>query len=217
MDKSIMVLIKNRNLQMVFLAGLAFITIFCNLGTGSLITWDEAMHASIAKEMFYSGEYLSLYCNGKYWPIKTPLIFWHMAVCFKLFGISELSARIPTALYGFLSIGIAYFWGRKYFSHYAGLIAGVFVLSHLHFLGFSRIAMLDVPLGFFMAGSLLAYRMGLNKQSYFYLAGFGMGLAVMSKGVIGFFPACIIVVDVIWFKRQVLLQSWKFWMIFSRS
>lgn len=91
------------------------------------------------------------------------------------------------------------------------------LIKRIHILGFSRMAMLDVPFGFFMAGSLLAYRMGLNKPSYFYLAGLGMGLAVMSKGVIGFFPACIIVVDVIWFKRQVLLQSWKFWMIFSRS
>lgn len=183
--------------NIILLVTMSGAIIFYNLGQGSLWDWDEAIYASVAKEMVQDGNGLSLHLNGHYWPEKPPLMIWCMAAAYKTLGVNELSARLPAAIFGWLSVLLVYWIGVRLFNHWAGLLSGIFLATNWHFLLLSRMAMLDVPLLFFISASLWFYWLGREKPWYFLLAGLCMGLGVMTKSLVGFFPLPIILLHLL--------------------
>lgn len=175
----------------VLLISISGFLLFYHLGKGSLWDWDEAIYASVAKEMVDGGDYLSPHLNGKYWPEKPPLLIWCMAGAYRAFGVSEFSARLPAAIFGLFSVILIYRIGARFFERRAGLLAGFLLVSNLHFLLLSRMAMLDVPLAFFISAALYFIWLGRDKPAYLLLAGAATGLAVMTKSLVGFFPFLI--------------------------
>jgi hypothetical protein len=66
----------------------ALLYIFIRLGATTLIDWDEAIYAKVAKNIVQNGEWLSLKWLSKdeYWFEKPPLYMWFTAFAFKLTG-----------------------------------------------------------------------------------------------------------------------------------
>lgn len=170
----------------------AGVLVFWRLGQGSLWDWDEAIYGSVAKQLSAGGDWLTLRLGGRYWPEKPPLVLWCQALMFRGWGVGEFTARFPSALCGWLSVGLAYLAGRRFFSPRAGLLAGVFLLTTLHFLMLSRMAMLDVPMGFFIAYAIFGYWDGLRREWQLAAAGIAVGLAVMTKGAVGLLPWAVL-------------------------
>ena len=101
-------------------------TIFLpNLGRTGLWDMDEPIYASVAREMFQSGDWVVPLFNGQVFLEKPPLMFWTMMAGFELFGVNELGARFFSAVMGMGTALVAFHLGRILFSARVGFWAGL--------------------------------------------------------------------------------------------
>jgi len=68
----------------------------------------ESNYALTAKEMVLSGDWLSPQIYGTYWYDKPIMIYWLIALGFKIFGIADWVVRLPSAIFGALSVATMY-------------------------------------------------------------------------------------------------------------
>ena len=80
---------------------------FANLDYRHLAQPDEGRYAEIPREMLASGDWVTPRLNGLKYFEKPALQYWATGVAFQLFGEHEWSARLWTALTGFLGILLA--------------------------------------------------------------------------------------------------------------
>ena len=116
----------------IFLTILFCLIFFHNIGNYALMDVDETRYVSIARDMFNTKDFMTLYLNGDYFFEKPPLYFWLECLFFSLFGkINEFSARFPVALCGVLTSFLVYFTGRKIISRKFGILSSSFSISSL--------------------------------------------------------------------------------------
>ncbi len=84
-----------------------FYLCFHKLGDASLDDWDEAWYGEMTKQMLRTKQFFVLQWNGDALFDKPPLYIWFSALFSSLFGLSEWSIRITSAIVGFLTILIA--------------------------------------------------------------------------------------------------------------
>lgn len=179
----------------VLLAVLAFAMIFLNLGKNALITWDESIYGKISKNILLTGDWMSLQWDlGRNWFEKPPLYFWSTAFFMKAFGISEITVRLTSALSGFGSIIAVTYFAKRIFGRGVGYLAGFVLLTTFQFLYYARTGMLDVTLTFFITMSLITYYLKPKVLRTYLISGLFVGLAVMTKGIVGFLPLLVILI-----------------------
>ena len=84
--------------------------------------FDETMHTYAALGLLDKGE--PIMPSGSSY--RRALLFtYSVALSFKLFGVSELSARIPSVVFGLLSVLLIFWMGRHFFGSRAGIIAAL--------------------------------------------------------------------------------------------
>ncbi|HMQ03711.1 MAG TPA: glycosyltransferase family 39 protein [Pyrinomonadaceae bacterium] len=98
-----------------FWAAIAVITIFVYLfGLGvPLLGPDEPRYAQVAREMFDRGDWITPTLGGFNWFEKPSLLYWLQIVFYNLFGVSEYSARLGSALFGLGTVASLWFLGRQ--------------------------------------------------------------------------------------------------------
>lgn len=171
---------------------LCYFIFFFNIGNYALMDVDETRYVSMARDMFHSKDFLTLYLNGEYFFEKPPLYFWGECVSFAIFGkINEFTARFPVALYGTLSALLVYFTGKKIVSRRFGFISALILATTLEFVMLAKFAILDIVVttcvGFsVMFGFLTQFVQEKNKKYFWWLFYIFSGLAVMAKGIPGF-------------------------------
>ena len=193
MEKTINFIKKHSDL-FIFLGLLliCYFVFFFNIGNYALMDVDETRYVSMARDMFHSKDFLTLYLNGEYFFEKPPLYFWGECLSFAIFGkINEFTARFPVALYGTLSTLIVYFTGKKIVSRRFGFISAVILATTLEFVMLAKFAILDIVVttcvGFsVMFGFLTQFVQDKNKKYFWWLFYIFSGLAVMAKGIPGF-------------------------------
>lgn len=166
-----------------FLIALAMFAI----GNGSLPITDpvESNYALTAKEMVMSGDWLSPQIYHIYWYDKPIMIYWLIALSYKIFGFTDFAARFPAALFGALSVGFFYqvvrsISGRRLVSLWSAMILG----SSLEFWLLARGIVTDMVLLWATIGTLAyAYRGLMEKRTLFMLwAYLFAGIGVLTKG-----------------------------------
>jgi len=202
-------------LDLLFLVPVALFFLLFNLGNGALASWDESIYAVIAREIVRSGDWMTLTYQGQVWFEKPPLVFWGMGGCFKLFGISEFSARLFPALCGAGAVIAAYFLGRKLFNRAVGFSGALILLSAAHFLKVARFAVTDAPFTFFLTLAFTLFYMGRSRKRYFLLAGIPLGLAVMTKGFLALVFIPITVGFCVFAKEPRILKNVYYWGAFA--
>jgi hypothetical protein len=159
------------------------------LGNVHLFEWDEINFAECAREMLVSNNWTQVQIDFKEFWEKPPLFFWLQASCMKLFGINELSARLPNAVLGILQSIVIYKIGEKEVDKKFGLtwtlLLMVMPLPHLYF----KSGIIDPWFNFFIFLSIYFLYKGINKINYGWLAGLFLGLAIITKG-----PVAILIV-----------------------
>ncbi len=172
---------------------LAFYFIFFhNIGNYPLMDVDETRYVAIAREMFHSKDFLSLYLNGDYFFEKPPLYFWGECISFWFWGVvNEFSARFPVALYGMLTCFLLYFTGRKLVSRNFGAISALVLATSMEFVILAKFAILDIVLATCVGFSIIFgfwtyFCKEENKKYFWWLFYIFSGLAVMAKGIPGF-------------------------------
>ncbi|BAY12634.1 ArnT family glycosyltransferase [Calothrix sp. NIES-2098] len=154
--------------------------LFCNSGQNSLIAHDEGYYAGRARQMFESGDWIAPWGNAHH---KTPGIYWLIASCYALFGVSEISARIPSAIAGIFCLFIIYEIGKIILDKRIAWLAAIILSVEFLWLQFSRLAAPDIPMIFLV---LLAILSLLKAEIYPQQSSFWLFIAGLSFGV-GFF------------------------------
>ena len=177
-------------------AVISFVLIFAGLGRNHLIPWDEAIYAKVAKNMVVNNEYIVPHWDSLAtgWFEKPPLYMWMMSFFMKILGFNSWAARLPSAIFGFLTVILVYLFGKKLFNKTAALISSLSLITTVQFLYYSRASMLDVAVTFFITLALYLYWLAKKseKKHLWILSGVSIGLAVMTKGFVGLLPFLVI-------------------------
>jgi len=165
---------------------------FSNLHYRKLIRPDEGRYAEIAREMAVTGDWVTPRLNGIKYFEKPPLQYWATAAAFRAFGLHEWTARLWTAVTGFLCVLLIGFTGARLYGRTAGIYAGLVAAGSAGFIIMAHLNTLDMALAFFMTGTLsgllLAHRTGASaaeERRWMLVAWGSAALAVLSKGLIG--------------------------------
>lgn len=185
--------LKHAELFTILGLGIIFYFIFFhNLWAYALMDVDESRYVTMAKDMFNSKDFLTLYLNGQYFFEKPPLFFWFECLSFGLFGkINEFTARFPVALSGTLCAYLTYFVGRKIVSRTYGVVSALMLATSLEFLILAKFAILDIGVAVCVwfslcFGMLTNFCEEKNKKYFWWLFYIFSGFAVMAKGIPGF-------------------------------
>ncbi len=147
----------------------------------------DSTHAEAAREMFVTGDYVTLHVNGVRYLEKAPLIYWLVAFSFRIFGINEFAARFPTLLAMGLLVGLAVRWGTRAFGGRAGAYAGLFATTAAGFYLFTRILIPEALLSLLIAASFYLFSTALDDSGrpWRWYGGYAcLALAVLTKGLI---------------------------------
>lgn len=160
---------------------------FGSLFSPALLDDADSTHAEAAREMFVTGDYVTLHVNNVRYLEKAPLPYWLVALSYRLFGVNEAATRLPMAI-SVLVLGLlALVWARRAFGERAGIYAGLFVYSAAGVFLFTRILIPDVLLSLLIAASLYFFLTGLEPdgRAWRWYAGYAcMALGVLTKGLI---------------------------------
>ncbi len=175
-----------------FLLGLfslgMFLFLFYTWAT-PLIDPDEPRYASTARDMALNGDWIVPHFNGAPRINKPPVFYWAIAICYKLFGIHELSARLPSALAAIGTVMIVYFWGKRIEGRKSGFWAGVMLMASPLFFFIARFCITDMLLTFFFSAALylffVEYRDVRKKNSRRLLLYFLLSMIFLVKGPVG--------------------------------
>jgi 4-amino-4-deoxy-L-arabinose transferase-like glycosyltransferase len=160
---------------------------FGSLFTPAMLDDVDSTHAEAAREMFVSGDYVTLHINGVRYLEKAPLPYWLVAVCYHIFGVNEFASRLPMALSVLLLGVLALVWGRRAFGERAGIYAGLMVYTSVGVFLFTRVLIPDVLLSLLIAASLYFFLTALEPDGrlWRWYAGYAcMALGVLTKGLI---------------------------------
>jgi 4-amino-4-deoxy-L-arabinose transferase-like glycosyltransferase len=194
---------------LVVLAALGLICPLIAARSIPLVDPDEGLHASIAQEMVERGDWVVPRQLQEPFLDKPILYFWAIAASLKLFGNSEAAVRLPGFLFGMLGTitTVAVAWrtlGRR-----TGLAAGVFYASMVLPLALVQSPAHDVALVPWVNLALLCFWEAdraaffvqirgasqdkripsrtplLRPWAWAALAGFLLGLSILTKGLTG--------------------------------
>lgn len=161
------------------------------LGGVHLFDWDEINFAEAAREMIVTGDYLTVQINYQPFWEKPPLFIWMQVLSMKMFGINEFAARFPNAICGIVTLLVIFNIGRKMRDNLFGLLwvlafAGA-VLPFFYF----KSGIIDPWFNLFIflgIWFLIRYSDPADKAKLrnAALAGVFAGLAILTKGPVGF-------------------------------
>jgi len=165
----------------------------------SLFDDADSAHAEAAREMLTRHDWVTLHQDGIRYLEKAPLPYWAMAVSFRLFGITEWTARLTQGLSVLVLLLVLFQIGCKYLSPEAGFWAAVVTATSFGPYLFTRILIPDVMVGLWLSLGFYFFLLGWQAQQPSRFACWGLAasvaLNVLTKSLIGFvFPCAIILV-----------------------
>ena len=177
--------------------------------------WDEARNAVNAVEMLQSGDLLvrSFDFKPETYNLKPPFLTWTQLLCFKLFGINELSVRFPSILSGILSL-VVVFWVtyKTTRSHLAAMLGLLVLATSAGFYGehVGRYGDHDAMVSFFMLAMVVSvFEWSKNRSGgWLGLAGLFLLFGVLTKSIAPFmFMPGLLVALSVQGKLKLLVKS----------
>jgi 4-amino-4-deoxy-L-arabinose transferase-like glycosyltransferase len=194
-----------------------YVCYFSHLGAIGFVGPDEPRYAWIARDMVETGDWVTPRLYGRPWFEKPVLYYWGAALCFKLFGVSEAAARLPSAISALLAtLALAWLALRLYGAETARWLL-LLLPTTVGMIGFSHAAATDMPFSGMLTIAMVcaAVVMGFTRNENtpilprtpwfaLILFGFFLGLAVLAKG-----PAAIILSGGAIFFWALLTKRWR--------
>ena len=192
-------------------------------GLGAIDFWapDEPRYGQVAEEfraMEQGPRGLVLpHLGGEPYTQKPPLYYWLAAAAGSVSGkVTEVAARLPSALAGIATVLVTYALGRRLFSApAAALWGGLVLLTSFRFAHLARRAQLDVLLTLFETVALLAFwridqqdrnEAPRRSRGLVLLLHAMLGAAALTKGPVGWLPVLVIFVYLAWEGRLSLFR-----------
>jgi 4-amino-4-deoxy-L-arabinose transferase-like glycosyltransferase len=190
-------------------AGIWFLT----LDARHLLPSDEGRYAEIAREMFSSGDWVTIRYNGLKYFEKPPFHMWMTALAYHAFGVGDWQARLWVAVSGAVGLGVTMLAAQRWFGLRVAAFAGLVLVAtptwnitgHFNSLDMS----VSGALACVLAGVLMAQHplAGAAAQRRWMLFAWGaMGVATLTKGLIGIaLPGLVLVL------YTLIARDWALW------
>ncbi|MGE0102100.1 MAG: ArnT family glycosyltransferase [Blastocatellales bacterium] len=175
------------NLKIALLLAFA-LTIFLTISfRPSLLDDADATHAQAAREMIERGDWVTLHVNGVRYLEKAPMLYWAVAISFKIFGYNSFAVRVPIVLAIILLGLLAWEFGRWAYSERAGFYAAAILVSCVGMFLFTRIMIPEALLTLWFTLAHYCFLRGFfsEEKRWYYGIYAAIALAVLTKGLIG--------------------------------
>lgn len=181
--------ISNKQLWLLLIA--VAVIWFSNLEYRKLIKPDEGRYAEIPREMVASGDWVTPRLNDLKYFEKPPLQYWATATAYELFGEHQWTSRLWDGLTGFAGILLVWFAGLRLFGREAANYAAILLGGSMLYALLGHINTLDMGVTFFLTLGIVGLLLGQTgtgrkkQRGWMLLAWAALGLAVLSKGLMG--------------------------------
>ncbi len=188
----------------------AIFVLFYQIGAAALFEPDEGRNSEKAREILLLQDWVTPHEN--FHPVldKPIFFYWLIALSFKLFGLSEWAARLPSALAALGCVGLVYCFARAHWGRWQALWSALILLTSAEFFILARVVIFDMPLTFFLTLALGAfYDAGhsdnVHRRRWMCLLLYcALGAATLIKGLIG-----IVVPGMAIFFYLLLSKQWS--------
>jgi len=172
----------------------------------------DSVQAQIARNMLVSGDWVTARLDGVPYLEKPALIYWAIALSYKIFGVHDWSARIPIALSALALCWVTAAFGIWAFGKRAGFYAGLCISTCVGLFLFTRVLIPDVTLTFTTALAMWSFLRAIDDEelrprlwAFLFAASLGVGLLLKSLIAI-VFPVGAAIVYLLLTRK---LFSWK--------
>ncbi|MBD2339833.1 glycosyltransferase family 39 protein [Calothrix sp. FACHB-156] len=163
--------------------------LICNSGQSSLMAHDEGYYAGRARQMFESGDWIAPWGTAHH---KTPGSYWLIATAYNLFGVSEFSARLPSAIASILALFILYEIGKIIVGKKVAWLAATILCVEFLWLQSSRLAAPDIPMILLVLLAILSLLKAELHPKYsdllLFIAGLCFGLGFLTRSFMILLP-----------------------------
>ena len=182
---------------------LCVLTFFVGLGRPAITDSDEAFYAEAAREMVAGGDWITPHYNGQYRFEKPVLYYWLAALGYLGAGVSELAARVPSAVAGLVLVLTTYACARRWYDEATGLLAGAVTATSFGYVAVARQALPDLLLACFITLATWAALVALaaprslgpdpRRRQWLFVAGAALAGGLLTKGPVGVALPAIVV------------------------
>jgi len=200
--------------DILILLMLGIVVFMVNLGGYPLFDVDEPRYAETAREMLMApGDWITPHFNWLVRFDKPAMFYWLVAAAYKLFGVSEFSARLVPACTAVLILVMLYAVVRMSIGRKPAMMTALVYITMLMTFILGRWAITDMTLTCFMTGTWLGLFLVLTRGPRWYIvAGIFGGLGLLTKGPVAIaLPGLTFLVALFWFYRsqwKPILLSW---------
>jgi 4-amino-4-deoxy-L-arabinose transferase-like glycosyltransferase len=194
----------------LLLAALALIW-FGTLDARHLLRSDEGRYAEIAREMFATGDWVTVRYHGLKYFEKPPLHLWMTAGAYELFGIGDWQSRLWVATSGAVGVALTALAAQRW--NGSGLLAALVLIAAPSWNIGSHFNSLDMGVSGALAGVLAALLIAQRptnsiavQRRWMAAAWAAMGMAVLTKGLIG-----IVLPGLVLVAYTLLARDWALW------
>lgn len=152
--------------------------------------------AEIGREMAERGDWLTPSFDYDRFLDKPPLQEWLMLASYRLFGVSEESARLPSALALVGCVGLTMLIGEALYGAATGALAGLLLATTMGFSIYSFSTIAEPLLALWMSGALLCFwrfRQAPDRRAWLWGLYVCLALGVLTKGLTALIFPCGII------------------------
>jgi hypothetical protein len=185
------------------------------LSPPSLLDDVDSVQAQIARNMLESGDWVTARLDGIKYLEKPPLKYWMIATSFRVFGVRDWVARIPTVLSAILLCWLTARFVSWAFSPIAGLFSGLVLATSVGLWLFTRVQIPDVSLTLTITLAMWAFLRALdpeeaNSRVWAWTCAAAIGTGMLLKGLIAaVFPVAAAVLFLIFTRRVFVRDTWR--------
>lgn len=199
--------------MVAFIAIAVLLVWFGTLDARHLLRPDEGRYAEISREMFASGDWVTIRYNALKYFEKPPFHMWVTTIAYELFGVGDWQARLCVALSGILGLGVTMMAAARWFGCRAGLLAGLVMLAmpmwsvagHFNSLDMTLSGALACVLAFMLLAQHPDTSPGARRW-WMVACWAAMGVAILTKGLVGIaLPGLVLVV------YTLVTRDWGLW------
>jgi 4-amino-4-deoxy-L-arabinose transferase-like glycosyltransferase len=178
----------------LLLAGFCAFLFLYGLAQFGLIGADEPRYAQVAREMLERHEWITPVLGGQPWLEKPPLYYWQAMIAYRVFGVSDWAARLPSAVDASFLVLAVYFFLRRFRSGFE-LDGALIAASSAGVIGYARAASMDMALAAAFTTGMLGWWAWRASGKRIYLTVFYgfMALGALAKGPVALFLAALVI------------------------
>ncbi|MCB0103378.1 MAG: TIGR03663 family protein [Anaerolineales bacterium] len=195
--------ITNEVVIFIFVMIAAIITRFYDL-EARVMSHDESLHTYFSWLLYLGQGY-------RHDPMMHgPLQFHLIALSYFLFGVSDLTARIPSVIFSLATIWMVWYW-RNYIGKWGAIISGVLLVISPYMLYYGRYVRNESFAGF--SGVLMLYavlrHLEFGGKKYLYMLAFALMIHFTAKETAFIYAAQLLIYLAVYFIIQVSRTPWR--------